>query len=70
MSINIKSPAGNLGKGTNSPTKGGEFNGEPGYQKRTSTPNGPKERTYESERPTGTGLGIKTPSNSNKIVGK
>lgn len=70
MALNIKSPASNLGTGTNSPTRGGTFDGEKGYQKRTSGHGGPKERTLEPDMPTGTGLGIKTPSNSNKIVGK
>ncbi len=61
MAINIKSPAGNLGKGsTNSPTKGGTMNGEPEYQKRTSG-SGPAEVTYEKEYPKGK-LDVRTPS--------
>lgn len=71
MAISVKTPAGNLGgKDSNQPTRGGTFNGLDGYAKRTGGAGGPKERTLEPDKPTGTGLGIKTPSNSNKIVGK
>lgn len=37
----------------------GEYNGEPGFQKRTATPNGPDEKTYENlkeRKPTPRGL--------------
>lgn len=63
MAINIKSPAVDvLGKGKNPSSKGssGEYNGEPGYQKRTSTPNGPPEKTYDGVKPSGS-VSIKSP---------
>ena len=60
MAINVKSPAGDLGKGTNSPSRGGTFNGEDGYAKRTGG-SGPKERTYEPDMPKGN-LTVRTPS--------
>jgi hypothetical protein len=64
MADSIKSPAGDvLGNGHNpfsKPGGGGEFNGEPGYQKRTPSSNGVPELTHD-----GTAFekmkGIKTP---------
>lgn len=47
--INIKSPQ-NTFTG-NKTTSTGEFNGEPGYQKRTPSPNAVPEKTYEKQQP-------------------
>lgn len=63
MAINVKTPASNLGTGTNSPTRGGTFDGEKGYQKRTPGHGGPKERTLEPDMPKGN-LSIRTPSSA------
>lgn len=61
MAINVKTPSSDIaGKGSTKPSGGGEFDGEPGYKKRTSTPNGPKERTYDGAKPSGS-VSIKSP---------
>ena len=52
MSVNIKSPLESIaGKGTNKPSNAGTVNGLDGYQKRTSTPNGPDEVTIAKVKP-------------------
>src|SRR4051812_10780179 len=65
MAVNIKSPSSDIagtGNGGKPTDKGGEFNGEPGYQKRTPGAGGPDQRTYDSVKPKG-GLDVKTPAN-------
>ena len=62
MAINIKTPMeSTLTKGTNSPSRTGTSNGEPGYQKRTSGAGGPAEKTYEADYPKGN-LNVKSPA--------
>lgn len=66
MAISIKSPAGDVipakgaGKGAT-----GTFDGEPGYQKRTPSPNAMPEKTYDAPRHA-VPVGIKTPGETSK----
>jgi hypothetical protein len=51
MSEFVNSPNECAGKSRSTKGGPGVYNGEPGYEKRTSSPNAVPEKTYEEQRP-------------------